>query len=417
MSDTHVGRARPTLGSRDVDHVVIGLGGLGSAAAYWLARISDQAGRPTPTIVGLEQFGLGHHRGASHDHSRIIRRSYHTAGYAALASGAYDAWEAVSVEAGDEIVVRTGGIDLFPAGGPIPMARYTTSMDAIGCPYEVIDAAETMRRYPQFRLDPGVVALYQQDTGIAPAAKGTAAHQRLALTRGVELHEHEGVEQILSDGAGELTVVTATGRYRTGSVVLAADAWTAALLRPLGIELPLEVTREQVVYYPSPRLDDYAVGRFPVWIWFGDSIYYGFPVYGDPSAVKAAEDVGGLPTTADTRSFDPDPAAEARLTTFLTATLPTMVGAIAPRVTTCLYTMTPDRDFVLDTVPGHPGLQVALGSAHGFKFASWFGRTLAERAILGSTSEPIEPFRFDRPGMVDPDFVANYRDPASAGSS
>ena len=88
---------------QDVDHVVIGLGGLGSAAAYWLARTADQAGRSHPTIVGLEQYHLGHDRGASHDHSRIIRRSYHTAGYAALASGAYEAWDAVAAEAGEEL--------------------------------------------------------------------------------------------------------------------------------------------------------------------------------------------------------------------------------------------------------------------------------------------------------------------------
>ena len=402
---------------RDVDHVVIGLGGIGSAAAYWLARFADEAGRKDPTIVGLEQYELGHDRGASHDHSRIIRRSYHTAGYAALATGAYAAWDAVAAEAGHEIVVRTGGIDLFPAGGPIPMDRYTTSMDAVGCPYEVIDAAETMRRYPQFRLDAGVVAIAQEDTGIAPAAKGTAAHQQLAIARGAALQSHAGVEQIISDGAGELTVVTANGTYRTGSVVLAADAWTPTLLRPLGIDLPLEITREQVVYYPSEHLDDYAIDRFPVWIWFDESIYYGFPVYGDTTAVKAAEDVGGLPTTAETRSFDPDPAAQARLTAFLEGVLPTMVGSSPPRVKTCLYAMTPDRDFVLDTVPGHPGLQVALGSAHGFKFASWFGRTLAERAVLGTTAELIEPFRLGRPGISDPDFVANYRDPASIGTS
>ena len=362
-------------------------------------------------------MGVISERCAGLDIGKVIRRSYHTAGYAALATGAYAAWDAVAAEAGHDIVVRTGGIDLFPAHGPIPMDRYTKSMDVIGCPYEVIDAAETMRRYPQFRLDASVVAIAQKDTGIAPAAKGTAAHQQLAIARGAALRTHQGVKRIISDGGGELTVITANGTYRTGSVLVAADAWTPTLLRPLGINLPLEITREQVAYYPSEQLDDYAIGRFPVWIWFDESIYYGFPVYGDPTAVKAAEDVGGLPTTAETRSFDPDPAAQARLTAFLKGVLPTMVGHSPPRVKTCLYAMTPDRDFVLDPVPGHPGLQVALGSAHGFKFASWFGRTLAERAVLGTTTELIEPFRFDRPGISAPNFVANYRDPASIGTS
>lgn len=392
----------------EVDHIVVGLGGLGSAAAYWLARLSDEAGRPT-RIVGLEQFDLGHDRGASHDHSRIIRHSYHTPGYVRLAGEAYRAWDAVAAEAGEELVVRTGGIDLFPAGGAIPLSDYTDSLTAVGVPYELWSAAELRERYPQFVIDDGTVALFQAETGIAPAARGTDAHQRLAVGRGVEARTSCPVTAISSDGCGEITVEVDDGsRYRSGSVVVTADAWTRDLLAPLGIDLPLEVTREQVAYYPSARLADFAIGRFPVWIWMDDPCFYGFPVYGDPGAVKAAEDVGGRPTTAATRTFDTDNEALARLTRFLSSVIPDQVGASPPRVKTCLYTMTPDRDFVLDTVPGHPGIQVALGSAHGFKFASWFGRTLAERALHGSTPSNITPFRLDRPALTDPGYVPHY---------
>lgn len=395
---------------RDVDHVVVGVGGLGAGACYWLARLEAERGRAV-SIVGLEQFALGHDRGASHDHSRIIRHSYHTPGYVRLAAEAYETWDAVAAEAGEELVVRTGGVDLFPAGAAIPIEDYTGSLAAVGVPFELLDGAELRRRYPQFVVGDDLVALFQADTGIAPAARGTAAHQRLAAARGVELHEGTEVAGVLSDGAGELTVVTADGTgYRTGSVVLTADAWTAELLAPLGVHVPLEVTREQVVYYPGDgSLTDFAIGRFPVWIWMDDPSYYGFPVYGDLTAVKAAEDVGGRPTTARTRDFEPDTEALARLTRFLGSTLPGMVRpGGAPRVKTCLYTLTPDRDFVLDTVPGHPGLQVGLGSAHGFKFASWFGRALAERAVRGVTRSDVSPFRFDRPALTDPSFVPHY---------
>jgi len=395
-------------GTQDVDHVVIGLGGIGSGAAYWLASIGQSTPGSDPTIIGLEQFQLGHDRGASHDHSRIIRYSYHTPGYVRLAAEAYETWDAVAAEAGQDLVVRTGGIDLFPAGGAIPIDDYVDSLTAVGVAFEVLDAAEVMRRFPQFRLAADVVGLAQSDTGIAPAAKGTAAHQRLAAARGVTMREGLEVQRIDSDGSGELTVSTNDGTYRTGSVIVAADAWTAALLQPLGVHIPLEVTREQVVYYPSDDLAAFAIGRFPVWIWMDDPSYYGFPVYGDLGAVKAAEDVGGRPTTARTRAFDADVEGLQRMTQFLSGALPSMVGTSQPRVKTCLYTMTPDRDFVLDTVPGHPGLQVALGSAHGFKFASWFGRALAERAILGQTRSDITPFRLDRPALTDPTFVPNY---------
>lgn len=394
---------------RDVDHVVVGVGGIGAGVAYWLAKLAQDAGRKT-TIVGLEQFALGHDKGASHDHSRIIRYSYHTPEYVKLASEAYETWDAVAAEAGEQLVVRTGGVDLFPANSAIAIDDYISSLGANNIAFEILDAAETMSRFPQFVLDDGVRSLFQQDTGIAPAIKGTAAHQRLARTRGVELHEGVTVQRIESDGVGGLGVVTEDCVYRSGSVILCTDGWTNELLEPLGVHIPLEVTREQVVYYPSSSksLAKFAIGSFPVWIWMDDPSYYGFPIYGDMGAVKAAEDVGGQSTTPRTRSFDTDVVALDRLTSFITKWIPEMRGDVKPRVKTCLYTLTRDRDFVLDTVPGHPGLQVGLGSAHGFKFASWFGRALAERALFGSTRSNIEPFRFDRPAITDSSFVSNY---------
>lgn len=398
------------LPKQQVDHVVIGLGGLGSASTYWLSKMSRNQ-----KIVGIEQFNLGHERGASHDHSRIIRYSYHTPEYVKLARAAYKAWDDVAADFGEELVVRTGGIDLFPTNCAIPMSTYTTSLDAEGIQYELISAQETMKRYPQFRLRDDVVALYQNETGIAPAARGTAAHQTLAQANGAILHDNTPVKSIHSSGrdGDDITVVTDTCEYRTGSVIICADGWTNELLSSINYHIPLEVTREQVVYYPavSESLRDFEIGKFPVWIWMDNPSYYGFPVYGDLQSVKAAEDVGGEPTTARERSYETNQASLGRLTDFIRTTIPGMLSPASlppPRVKTCLYTLTKDRDFVLDSVPGHPGIQVALGAAHGFKFASWFGRCLAERSLLGETSSYIHPFRLDRPAITDPNFVGNY---------
>src|SRR6188768_157715 len=123
----------------EFEYAVVGLGGLGAATAYWLARRS-------PSVVAFEQFELGHVRGASHDHSRIIRRSYHTPGYVALTAAAYDCWQAVERDADEQLITRTGGIDIFPADAAIDPAPYRDSLDANGVPYEWLDAGEIRRR-------------------------------------------------------------------------------------------------------------------------------------------------------------------------------------------------------------------------------------------------------------------------------
>ncbi len=153
---------------------MVGLGGIGSGAAYWLAR------RFGDRVLGLERFAFGHVNGASQDHSRIIRLSYHRPHYVRLAAQAYEAWATVEAEWGRPLILRTGGIDLWPSTATdIAMADYTGSMDACGVPYERLDADEVMRRWPQWRLDPETVALYQAAGGIAPPILANEAHRKL----------------------------------------------------------------------------------------------------------------------------------------------------------------------------------------------------------------------------------------------
>jgi sarcosine oxidase len=138
-----------------------------------------------------------------------------------------------------------------------------------------------------------------------------------------------------------------------------------------------------------------------------DPSFYVFPVYGEAGAVKAAQDCGGRPTTARDRTFEVDDDELARVSDCMQHLFGAAVGA--PRRTkTCLYTLTPDRDFVLDAVPGAPEVLVALGAAHGFKFASWFGRTLAELAQTGTTAHDLAPFRFDRAALTDRAYAPNW---------
>jgi sarcosine oxidase len=381
----------------DWDAIVVGLGGIGSAAAYWLSRSLEDG------VLGLERFELDHANGASADHSRIIRLSYHRREYVRLARRAYETWAEVEAASGERIVTVTGGLDLWPADPAIPKADYVDSLTAEGVPFDALDAAEIRRRWPQWRLADDVTGLWQSRGGLADPFRGNAAHRRLATEHGATLRAMAPVTSIRDAGGGDLEVLTADAAYRTRRVVLTVDAWTNGLLAGFDRRLPLTVTKEQVTYFAAPDPAAFAPDRFPVWIWMDEPCFYGFPTYGE-AGPKAAEDCGGEPVDPDTRTFDRDEAAFARVEVFMAAHLPGALGApIATK--TCLYTLTPDRDFVVDRLPEQPGIAVALGAAHGYKFASVLGRILAELSLDGATpSAPeLERFRIDRPILLEAD--------------
>ena len=384
---------------RDYEYIVLGLGGLGSAAAFWLAR------RAGANVLGLEQFELGHGRGESEDHSRIVRLSYHTPGYVHLAKRAYESWRLVESEANEELLRITGGLDLGPRDSAIPLNPYLQSMDAAGVPYQHLTADEIVRRWPQFRLPADVHGIFQEQGGFAKAAAANAAHRRLARQHGATLRDGAPVTMIGAEG-GEICLTVDGGTYRCGKLIVAAGPWSNEVLGSFGIELPLQVTREQVTYFASPDLAAFSPDRFPVWIWMDDPCFYGLPVFGAPGA-KVGQDVGGKLTTADTRDFDPDLEYLKRVEGFVSRYLPGAMGPIHT-IKTCLYTLTPDRDFVIDAIPGSPNVLVAIGAGHAYKFASVIGRILAELAIDGRTPSDLSPFGIDRSILRIKNPTVNY---------
>jgi sarcosine oxidase len=376
----------------DWDAIVVGLGAIGSGAAYWLSR------RFGDRVLGLEQFELGHSRGAGQDHSRIIRLSYHRPDYIRLARRAYESWAEVEAESGTKIVTKTGGLDVGPRESAIPLSDYMGAMDAERVPFEHLDGPEITRRWPQWRLGDEHHGLFQAESGIADPNRGNAAHQRLARQRGATLLEHSPVTRLRDAGGGELEVETASGTiHRAPRVVLATDAWTNDLLASFDRRLPLTIIQAQVTYFAAPDPQAFAPDRFPIWIWMDDPSFYGFPTYGE-AGPKAAEDVGGDEVTPATRTYERNEVGFARLTGFLEKHLP---GVLGPEIytKTCLYTLTPDRDFVVDRLPDHPGVTLALGAAHAYKFSSVLGRVLAELSADGETPSAAEIARFaiDRP--------------------
>ena len=390
---------------RTYDVIVVGCGGIGSAAAYWLAK------RAGADVLAIEQFRLGHDRGASQDHSRIIRLSYHDPLYISLATSAYGLWSEVEAESGVQVLVKTGGLDLEMLGttGIKDLSHCAASMATAGIPYEELGADEIMARWPQFTLPDDARGLYQADSGLIDAAKANAVHVALARRHGATVVDQLPVRALRPVG-DTVEVVTDEGVFGARHVVVAADAWTNDLLAGLGLSWPLTVTQEQVTYFATPYLREFAPDRFPIWIWRARDEFYGFPVYGEV-ATKAGQDVAGEEVTAESRTFEPSARTRERLVRFLEAHIPRFLG---PELytKTCLYTMPPDRHFVIDAAPGYPQITVAVGAGHAYKYATLFGRILSQFALDGRTEYPIESFTANRPAITDPTFRPIFRNEA-----
>lgn len=382
------------------DVAVVGLGALGSATAHELARRGHR-------VVGLERFALGHHRGASHDTSRILRHSYHTPEYVRLTQEAYADWGRLEEVSGQPLVTVVGGLDLFPPDPAIPLEDYTGSLTEVGIPHRILARDEVVARWPQFRLPDGTIGLFQGRGAVVPAGRGTALLQSLAAGLGASLRGHSRVTGLRDLGGAGVEVTAGDATYRCGSVVVCADAWTNDVLAHLGHQLPLTVTLEQATYFAPEDPSRFAPGRMPLWIWMDEPSFYGFPTYGEPT-IKAAQDCGGPPVDPDGRGPAPDPVDPVMLG-LLARHVHRMLPDSGPAIRSlrCQYALTPDRDLVLDRVPGHPAVVVGLGAAQGFKFAPTIGRLLADLAT-GQRTAVSPTFSLTRPALTEPDHAAHW---------
>lgn len=391
--------------NRDFDTIVVGVGGIGSAACYWAARAGAR-------VLGLEQFDLYHSNGASQDHSRIIRLAQFEEPYASLAPGAYRAWHDVEAESGIQLVVKTGGLIIEDVSaragldtGDRNIEGYIRAFQHHGVDFELLTASQVMSRWPQYTLRGDERAIFQEESGLVDAAKGIAVHIALARARGAQIKDDTPVRAMRSTPLG-VEVVTDDETYLARRVITAADGWTNEILPPEATPLPYVVTQEQVTYYSTENLADFTPARFPVFMWHGADNFYGFPVYGEV-ATKLGQHLGGHHVTSRTRTFDPDPVRIERQRTFLAERIP---GFLGPELytKTCLYTVPPDNNFVLGPLASDPRICVFIGAGHAYKFASLMGQVLADLALTGATAENVTGLETNRPALIDPDFAARY---------
>ena len=370
------------------DVIVLGLGGMGSAAAYHLARRGQR-------VLGLDRYAPAHDRGSSHGRSRIIREAYwEHPSYVPLVRRAYDLWDELSAAARRPLLRITGGIMI---GAPTTdlIRGSLESARVHRLPHEVLDAAAVRDRFPVFEPADGMVGVYEPRAGVLRPEECVQVHLDLAAAAGAELHHGEQALRWEASPAG-VVVETARGRYAAGRLVIAAGPWAPVALADLG--LPLVVERQVIGWFePVAHADAFEPGRCPVYIWQVDGrLYYGFPRL-DADGVKVAEHALGDPTTADTieRTITPEEIEEIRRD-FLARYMPAANGRLLA-ASTCMYTLTPDIHFIVDRHPAHANVVIAAGfSGHGFKFQPVIGEILADLATEGRTRHDIGLFAVTR---------------------
>ena len=367
-----------------VQNLVLGAGAMGSATAYHLAR------RGEPVCL-VEQFALGHDRGSSHGTARITRHSYADVAYARLMPEAFRMWRVLEADAGQNLYLRTGGISLCPQGVDY-VAHVAASLADVGVEHRRMTGREVHRALPLFDPPDGADAVFEPDAGLLAAAKALRVQVELARQFGGEktrVLENCPVRRVDLDGE-KPTLVTDTGRIVADRLILTAGAWTKRLVPSWPV--PLQPTRQQVLYFRPPDPLDFLPGRFPVFIVKGAGTlndYYGMPAF-EGLGVKVARHGGpDVDPESPERVIGDDYRETVRQ--FLRDWIPSLASAPIDFAEICLYTVAPDDQFHLGPLPDRPDVLVASTcSGHGFKFSCLVGRVLADLATHGETDVPIQ---------------------------
>jgi sarcosine oxidase len=372
---------------KSFDTIVIGVGGMGSAALWHLARQGQK-------VLGIERFDLGHGMGSSHGINRIIRLAYFEhPNYVPLLRRAYELWRETELLWGEQLLFVTGGIDASLEGSRIVQGALAACREH-DLPHEVLTARETNRRFPGYRLADDYAVVYQPDAGFVASERAILAHTSLAIGAGAQVHAREQVIAI-EPANGRVVVVTDRDRYEAGRVVVSAGSWISDLVPALKSKA---VPERQVLGWFLPQKPEFFRPEvFPVSnIESTVGHFYQFPTWGIPGFKIGLYHHLHETGHADTLSREPTEADEEVLRRGIRHMFPDADGPTL-RLAACLFTNTPDEHFVIDTLPGVPEVIVASPcSGHGFKFASVIGEVLADLVIKGSSRLDLSLFGIER---------------------
>lgn len=373
------------------DVIVVGLGAMGSSAVYHLAKRGAK-------VLGLEARTEAHDQGSSHGESRIIRQAYfEDPAYVPLVLRAYELWEELEAESSQYLLNITGGVAIGSAQCAL-ITGCLKSANAYGLTHDLFDAKQMKRRFPQFFLADDEVAFHEPNAGFLRPEECIKQHLRSASRRGADLHFEEPILSWTAAESGEgVSVVTNNETYHADSLVLSVGPWTSELVP--GLQIPLTVSRRVMFWLrPTSQHSTFDKKAFPIFLWepAQGPLFYGFPRIdenGDPKVAIHSGVEECIPSTID-RNIHPRDVAAIR--SVIEHRIPTLNGEVS-RAVTCMYTMTPDEHFIIDTHPRHPQVSIAAGfSGHGFKFSSVVGEILSDLATTRNTSNDIALFSSTR---------------------
>ncbi|MFC6873357.1 N-methyl-L-tryptophan oxidase [Halobellus marinus] len=370
------------------DVIVIGVGGMGSAAAYHLAD------RGIDTLA-LERYDIPHGMGSSHGVTRIIRRApSEDPAYLPLVERAYENWRELESETGRDLLHITGGIDAGPADSTV-FTGSRQSCEEHDIDHEILTGDEVNERFPGYGIPEDHRAVYQPESGFLVPEQGIIAHVEAARAAGAEIRAREPVEDFTTQSDGDIRVSTSRETYEADKLVITAGAWTSEFLPEFGAyAVPV---RQALAWFGTSDPDLFAPDNFPVFVHgTEEDHFYGFPEHDVPGFKLGKFNHFGNAVDPDEMDRTPNQDDEDLLRSYAEDTFPEGAGPTM-QLATCLFTNTPDNHFIVDTLPDRSDITVGAGfSGHGFKYASAIGEILASLAISGETDLDIGLFGADR---------------------
>jgi sarcosine oxidase len=372
------------------DLAIVGVGGMGSAIA------AHASGRGLK-VLGLEQFSIPNTRGSSHGATRILRLGLHEGPtYVPLVLRAVELWRELGEKAGTPVFHPCGGIDVGMPDSPIP-TNSQRSCAKFNLAHEVLDAAETARRFPAIRPQPGMVAVYQPGSGFVLPELAISSHVNVALENSSEIR---GFERVLGWEPSDcgFTIRSGRGTYHAKQIVFSSGAWTGKLLAKHHV--PVRPERTVLGWFaPRANLAHFQQDRLPIWIVDVPKIghFYGFPVHGVPGfKLGRLRETPSEAIDPDIPRREPDREDENDMRGFIREIFPDANGPVLA-METCFFENSPDRAPIIDRLPGAPGAWVVGGfSGHGFKFCSAVGEVVADLITGKTTAFDLSPFQLSR---------------------